>query len=112
AVIERQPARQLPVVLRVPFDVVVAILADGVDRGLRELVVDADRRIGEAEARVQGVRTVVDEIVNAVVVGETALRLEAVLPENADLGVVWPPYLRDAPRKVARRVEVVEGRVV
>ena len=101
AVIERQPARHFPVILRVPFDVVVAIISDSVDGGLRELIVDADRRIGEAEARVQWVRGVVDEIILAVVGGEAALRLEAVLPENAELGVMRSPDLRDAPGEVA-----------
>src|SRR5262249_15001184 len=55
---------------------------------------------------------IVDEIVDAVVIGKAALRLEAVLPEQADLDSVWTPDLREARRQVASRIEVEKGRVV
>src|SRR5262249_16311403 len=67
AVVERHAVGQLPVILRVPLDVVVAVLAGEVARRLRESVINADGSVGEAEARVAGVRDVVDEIVDAVV---------------------------------------------
>src|SRR5262245_11304139 len=111
-IIERQAVGQLPVVLRVPFDVVVAVFADDVVGGLRECVIDADRRVSEAESRIERIRCVVNEIVDAVIIGETALWLEAVLPEKAELKVVRPHDLRKTRRPVACRVEVIEGGVV
>ena len=112
AVVQREAAGDLPVVLGEKLDVVVAVLADVIAGSLVELVVDADGGVGEAEARVQRVGSVIHEIVLAVVVGEGALRLEAVLPEDAELQGVLRGDLGDGARPIAVGVEVIERRVV
>src|SRR5262249_33106250 len=93
AVIEGQPTGDFPVILRIPFDVVVAVFANYVGRRLVEGVVDARRRVRKAEAGVEGVLGIVYEVVLAVVVGEAALRLEAVLPECSELQAMRPDNL-------------------
>ena len=85
AVVERQPAAGLPVVLRVPLDVLVAPLGQRVLVGLRVDVEHAGGRVRVAEARIERVVGVVGEVDLAVEAREDALRLEAVLVVEAGL---------------------------
>ena len=97
AVVERQPAVHLPVVLQVELGVVVDHAAFDQLRLLQVLREHADRRVGEAEAgieRVVGVVAEVDvaleaEIRHAARAG--VLRLEAVVVVEAGLARVTRP---------------------
>ena len=105
AVVQRQPARQLPVVLDEALDVVVDVTAFDV---ARELVVrgkDPERRIGEAEAGIQRIQRVVAEVQRS---GPplTLLRLEAVRPVETGLQVVTADEPRQADGDVVGRVDV------
>ena len=83
AVVERQPVGGLPVVLRVPLDVLVAPFGQRELRGLLVGVEHAGRRVRVAEAGVERVARVVVEVDLAVEAREDALRLEAVLEVEA-----------------------------
>src|SRR4030095_1583678 len=93
AVIEREPARGLPVVLRIPLDVLVAPFGERVLRGLLIEIEHARGGVRVAEPRVEWVTRVVREIDLAVEAREDALRLEAVLKVEACLrGGGSPPF--------------------
>ena len=94
AVVERQTAVGLPVVLRVPLDVLVAPFGQRVLRGLLVDVEHAGRRVRVAEPGVEGVARVVHEVDLAVEAREDALRLEAVLKVEPDLRGMRAPHLR------------------
>ena len=110
AVVERQAAVHLPVVLQVELGVVVDHAA--FDEPLRLLVLreDAGRRIGEAEAGVERIRVVVAEVDPALeaqaAAGADVLRLEAVVVVEAALERMAPRDLRHADRDVLRAVDV------
>ena len=108
AVVDRQPAVHLPVVLAVPLDVRVDVVRPRVLVRLREGVEDPERRVRVAEVRVVRVARAVDEADLGVVAGERALRLQAVLEVDAELGVVVAPDLGQVGDRVVRLVDVRE----
>ena len=112
AVVERQLAVDLPVVLGVPLEVLVLPLRQRVLVGLRVGVEDAGRRVRVAEARVERVVRVVDEVDLAVEAREDALRLVAVLVVDAELGGVRSPDLGQVRERVLGGVLVRERAAV
>jgi len=108
AVVEREPSGGLPVVLDVELEVVVDPLRHHVLRGLPVVVEHPDRRVRVAKPRVVGVAGVVDEVDPAVVAGEGALGLVAVLVVDAELGGMGPPDLGQVGEGVVGRVLVPE----
>ena len=115
AVIERQVAVHLPVVLHVGLDLVVDELAFH-ERGLLRVRGEhAERRVGEAEPGIERVVRVVGEAQIALERQRVALvqvlLLQAVIAVEADLRRVRAEDLRQADRDVLRRVGVEERRV-
>ena len=112
AVVERQLAVHLPVVLQVELGVVVDHAPFDQLRLLQVLREHANRRVREAEAGVEGVVRVVGEVDVALEakVGHAAragvLRLEAVVVVEAGLARVAPPHLRHTDRHILRAVDV------
>ena len=113
AVVERQAVAHLPVVLRIPLDVPVAVVADrSRPTPAGKLLEHAGRRVGGGVAGVERVRVAVGEVDDAVVVAEAALVLQALLRVEADLRRVPAPHLGQVAEEVVGRVEVGERRVV
>ena len=92
AVVDRHPVGRTPVVLREPFEVLVAPLRNRELRRLRIGVEHAGRRIGVAEAGIERIAAVVGEINLTVEAREQTLRLEAALEVEASLRGVRAPH--------------------
>ena len=108
AVIEREPARGPPVVLRVPLDVLVAPFRERVLRGLLIEVEHPRGGVRVTEPGVERVTRVVREIDLAVEAREDALRLEAVLKVEAGLRGMGAPDFGDVRDDVVGDVLVGE----
>src|SRR5262249_54889568 len=112
AVVECQPRRHLPVILNEPLNIVVAVLADEITGRLVVRVVDANRGIGEPKAGIERIVGIIRETDISVVIGKTALRLEAVFPEDTDLEAVLTPNFGEAAAEVDHGIEIGKRRVV
>ena len=108
AVIDRKTVRRLPVVLSVPFVVVVSPFRQRVLGCLGVAVEHPDGRVRIGEPRVERVARVVGEVDLTVEAGEDALRLEAVLVVETSLRCVRAPHLRHIREDVVRDILVGE----
>ncbi len=105
--VESQVGPHLPVILRVPLDSVVAIVALSVGVGLLVGLVIPEQRVGKRPAGVAGVGGVAAEIDTAVVDDRSGLALEAGLEEKAELHRVLGSHLGHVVGNVMRDVLVV-----
>ena len=116
AVVQCQPVVHLPVVLHVELGVVVNHAAFDQPRLLQVLREHADRRVGEAESRIERVVGVIAEVDVALeaeirhAARAGVLRLEAVVVVEAGLERVRVPDPRHADGDVLRAVDVEEPR--
>ena len=107
AVVERQPIVHFPVVLHVPFDVVIEVVPLHITRLLGVGREDPQRRVRKPEARVERVVRVLAEIHTP---GDrkrlAVLRLVAVIQVEPGFQRVASRQLRRADREVLRPVDV------
>ena len=109
AVVERQPAVHLPVVLEIPLDVVVEEVALDELRVLRIRREHPRRGIGEAECGVERVVGVVREAERSLPgIAGLVLRLVAVIQVEARLRGVPAHHLGRTDRNILRAIDVQE----